>query len=575
MLRRNGFALLILLCFQVISCSSNPVSAPMISGSLPATGTVGTAYTGSLIASGGKAPYIWTVTGLPTGVTPSGTTTTTLTTSGTPTTAGTYSVSATVTDANAKTVTYTVGVVIAIGSSSQTLGLEATPTSNADLTTDITLTATITPWNATSSGTLSFNDNGLAFQAANLPPDSNGVITIMVSNVYAGAHTFSATYTDVNNNVLTDEVSGTYGTTIIPVPPAGSAYVGAAAENKNNGTGPATIADLETSVGRKVVFHLEYPLFSNNISELWTDPANDRWSGRIADDFANGRIPMVSWGCIDAGSTISDITAGGKDAYLHAITSALISISGASPASKVMLRWCWEMNLPVNSKYYAAGSDERGRATEFVAAWQHIVALFRDDFASATENPNHFPLNVVFLFNPGTSKVNHTLSPVGDLYYPGNRYVDWIGLDDYDDNSVTDFSALNGWRSVTPPDQILLTGFYPLYTNSTATGLPVYPAAGFDKPLLIGETGALYLCDGTCSASPTDIQAEYVSSASSEILSEFPQVRSINYFSSSGPTDSWELDGTLASGGGLASYKSMVCSAVYAYSPTVTPYSCQ
>src|SRR5277367_3181608 len=62
-----------------------------ISGTLAGTGTVGAAYTGTLTAVGGVAPYKWMVTGLPAGVTPSVSTTATETVMGTPTTAATSS----------------------------------------------------------------------------------------------------------------------------------------------------------------------------------------------------------------------------------------------------------------------------------------------------------------------------------------------------------------------------------------------------------------------------------------------------------------------------------------------------
>lgn len=93
----------------VISAATPTIT---IMGSLPATGTVGTPYAGLLTASGGTAPYTWVVTGLPPGVTPSGTNSAAVTASGTPTTAGTSAVSATVTDANTNTATFTVSVVI-------------------------------------------------------------------------------------------------------------------------------------------------------------------------------------------------------------------------------------------------------------------------------------------------------------------------------------------------------------------------------------------------------------------------------------------------------------------------------
>ncbi|ANZ42108.1 peptidase S8/S53 subtilisin kexin sedolisin [Lentzea guizhouensis] len=78
------------------------------------TSTVGTPVSLQLSASGGTAPYTWSVTGLPAGLTASSSGAI----SGTPTTAGTYSVTATVTDAAGKTGTATFSwVVNAVGGS--------------------------------------------------------------------------------------------------------------------------------------------------------------------------------------------------------------------------------------------------------------------------------------------------------------------------------------------------------------------------------------------------------------------------------------------------------------------------
>jgi hypothetical protein len=111
--------------FSVSIVISAATPAITITGSLPATGTVGTMYSGSLTASGGTAPYMWVVTGLPTGVTPSGAQTATVTASGTPTTAGTFAVSATVTDANTNTATFTVSVVISAAAANLSVRLPA------------------------------------------------------------------------------------------------------------------------------------------------------------------------------------------------------------------------------------------------------------------------------------------------------------------------------------------------------------------------------------------------------------------------------------------------------------------
>lgn len=100
--RRNGFVLFITLVFaiSIVGCSNTPhhPSIPVISGPVPNTGSVGSPYSGVLTVTGGVAPFMANVTGLPPGLTfaVSGNT---ITISGTPTTTGTFSDGmATVTD---------------------------------------------------------------------------------------------------------------------------------------------------------------------------------------------------------------------------------------------------------------------------------------------------------------------------------------------------------------------------------------------------------------------------------------------------------------------------------------------
>ena len=83
-----------------------------ISGTLPSTGSVGAAYTGTLNAVGGVAPYTWTVTGMPAGVTPAASTTATETVMGTPGTASTYTVSVSLSDSSGLSASQTFMVVI-------------------------------------------------------------------------------------------------------------------------------------------------------------------------------------------------------------------------------------------------------------------------------------------------------------------------------------------------------------------------------------------------------------------------------------------------------------------------------
>ncbi|WP_439656511.1 S8 family peptidase [Lentzea sp. HUAS TT2] len=95
------------------------------------TSTVGTAASLQLSASGGTAPYTWSVSGLPAGLSASASGAI----SGTPTTAGTSTVTATVTDAAAKTATATFSwVVNAVGGSCDAK-TNSTPVAIPDLST--------------------------------------------------------------------------------------------------------------------------------------------------------------------------------------------------------------------------------------------------------------------------------------------------------------------------------------------------------------------------------------------------------------------------------------------------------
>ncbi len=101
------------------------------------TGTVGVAYTGLLLATGGTLPYTWSIINgaLPTGITLQGGTGTL---AGTPTTANTFNVTFQVRDAQAKTAT----VTIAIGVNPAPV---TNPTAPAPTNPDPTVTPTPTP----------------------------------------------------------------------------------------------------------------------------------------------------------------------------------------------------------------------------------------------------------------------------------------------------------------------------------------------------------------------------------------------------------------------------------------------
>jgi hypothetical protein len=115
---RKKFALfiaLIVVALYAVGCSST--SRIGIQGAVAPNASVGTPYTSSTLnAIGGSGSYTWTLTGLPPGLTASGTTTSAVTVAGTPTTGGTYSVAVTLTDSSKSSVTYTGSITVTAAS---------------------------------------------------------------------------------------------------------------------------------------------------------------------------------------------------------------------------------------------------------------------------------------------------------------------------------------------------------------------------------------------------------------------------------------------------------------------------
>jgi hypothetical protein len=234
--------------------------------------------------------------------------------------------------------------------------------------------------------------------------------------------------------------------------------------------GPQTIDDLETTAGRKFDYSLHY--------ERLRAPFP---SDAIAEDKKMGRIPIVSLNC----GSIPDVAAGAQDDALRHLASSM-----AAYGAPVELRYCWEMN----------GAYRHIDAADFVPAWRHV----HDIFASANAH------NVRFYFCPGAEKGR---AARGLPYYPGDQYVDDIGVDVYDRRGEG-FDAM-------------LAEPYGVY-------------AGIDKPFIIGETGALATQDQATFLTPETLDL---------IRRKYPRLRGIVYFDAGGPHGDWSL-----SGPGLAAF---------------------
>jgi len=165
-------------------------------------------------------------------------------------------------------------------------------------------------------------------------------------------------------------------------------------------------------------------------------------AGFAAETAKNGAVPLVQ--IEPKGINLTAITAGKYDAYLSSYAEAVRAYK-----SPVILSFGHEMN----GTWYSWGNKHTSPAA-FVAAWRHVVDLFR--LAGAQNVTWLWTVNII-------DKAAGIPSP--GPWWPGSSYVTWVGIDGY-------------------------------YSTSTATFAPLFGPtivavrALTDRPILIGETGA-------------------------------------------------------------------------------------
>ncbi|MEJ8639741.1 glycoside hydrolase family 26 protein [Streptomyces achmelvichensis] len=120
-----------------------------------------------------------------------------------------------------------------------------------------------------------------------------------------------------------------------------------------------------------------------------------------------GALPVVSWEPHD--TTLTRIADGASDNYVRNFATAVRTLN-----TPIAISFADEMN----GDWEKWGTTET-TPQEYVKAWRHIHRVFEDVGAT----------NVIWTWSPNIIKpgTRTDLSP----YYPGNRYVDWVGLIGY------------------------------------------------------------------------------------------------------------------------------------------------
>ena len=200
-----------------------------------------------------------------------------------------------------------------------------------------------------------------------------------------------------------------------------------------------------------------------------------------------GALPMVSWEPWTSSGKPAKLWAIGRgryDGYLR--RSARQAREWGKP---IMLRFGQEMNgewAPWERGH--VGSTPRS----FILAWRHLVRVFREVGAD----------NVIWVWCPN---VNTGHLPFMQ-YYPGDSWVDWVGLDGFN------WGGSIGWRSISE----VFAGSYEQLARETS------------KPIVIAETG---------SGQTGGDKAAWVSSALEGELANFSRVRAVVWYNASDRAD--------------------------------------
>lgn len=251
--------------------------------------------------------------------------------------------------------------------------------------------------------------------------------------------------------------------------------------------GAGSIADTDARIGRKPAVHLTY--------YGW----DDAWatSSDTASDLGDGRIPLVNWEPF--GVDFGDIVSGKLDATISA---------RADEAARLGQKFFLDFAAEMNEDEGWGGHDP----AKYIAAWRHIHDVF----------VAHGATNVVWAWCPNVTDSDG--APPAMDYYPGDAYVDWVGVDGYNwGTSDPDF----GWQSFHDV-------FADIYPQLAATG----------KPIIIGEMA---------SDEVGGSKAQWIDDVIPTLKNDFPQIKAVVWFDIDKERH-WEINSSPES---LAAYQRM------------------
>ena len=239
----------------------------------------------------------------------------------------------------------------------------------------------------------------------------------------------------------------------------------------------------------------------------WAHPDRRKFDAdRMQAIVLRGAMPMVTWepwdhtgGVAQERYALRTIVAGEHDEFIRDWAR-----SSAEWGGYMYLRFAHEMNG--NWYPWSPGVNDN-KPGEYVAAWRHVVDIFREEGAN----------NVRWVWSPNITFDRAT--PFADLY-PGDQYVDWVGLDGYNEGTGKSYTNWTQFVDLFGPS-------YDTLSSLTA------------RPIMIAETAS--------TESGGDKAAWIRRGLLQDLPERFPRVRALIWFHERmHPELDWRIDSSAA-----------------------------